>query len=236
MPAAAIPSLIGAGGTIGGGLLSLFGARSASRAAMKRTPEEQAALAAQTGLQQQQLAQMKGLYESAKPAADQTLNYYTSLLSGNRQKMDATLRPQVGQINDVAQGAETGLRARGVTGGVLRQGLSRIQTERQRQIGDAYVDAPGRAAQGLSAMTGGLLGASNAAGGNAGMTGANILGSEGANRDRGQAAGSSAATNFGGLIASLLSAYGGVKRGASAGGVLTSRQTVPNSTTWMPGG
>lgn len=220
MPAAVIPALIMAGGTAGGMTAAALISAKAQRDAMKRTPLEERALQGQVDLQEQQRRQSGELYASNKFASDQVTGYYTSLLSGNRQKMDAALRPQVQQSNEAAAGAESGLRARGVSGGVLRQGLGKIQTERQRQIGSAYVGAPDVAARGLSGHTATLLGASNAAGGNAGMTGANILGSEGANRDRGWAAGSESARNFGGLIASLLSNYGGSgMRGRSSGGV-----------------
>lgn len=216
MPAGIIPALIAAGGSIGSSAI----AGQAAKSAAQGSPAENAAMGEQTALAGQQRQQGQQLFDAGLPAAKQTLGYYTSLLSG-RAKQQAALAPTTSAINEGAAGAETGLRARGLSGGVLQTELARLNRQRMSQIGGAFVQAPYAAAQGLGTTATQLLGTGNTAQGNAGMTGANVLGAAAGQSERGLKFGAQSGQGFGQLLAQLLRVYGsgaGKKSTAAGGG------------------
>lgn len=228
----AVPAIIGAGGSIVGGLLG----HKASQQAQQRSPEEQALLNSQTQAINQGRQQSAQMFGSAMPAINQTLGYYRALLGGNRAQMGLATAGARGSIADTYKGATRGLVASGVRGGVLDQAKADLARDRTRAIAGLTSGVQPMAAQGLAGTAAPLVSgtiANNAAG----LSATNaLLGNEMQNRQIGQQAGQQTGAGVGALIADLLSAYGG--RGGSGGAAslapLYSRSTAP-TLGYLPG-
>jgi hypothetical protein len=232
---------IGKGAALIGGWL---GGKKAQSSAMQRSPEELAALGGAQGaagslgrmgsslLQggQQTLGQGTGMLGSAG-------NYWQTLLGGNRAAMSqATAGPRAA-LTDQYRGAERGLERSGLRGGVRDLASAELSRDRAGKIAGLTTGVQPFAAQQLAGVGSelGSLGTSQAglgvgAAGAGGQLWSRLLGEGFDNRRYGRAEGEHASTSIGSLIFDILSGLGGKKS------PLSSKQTVPNSTTWMPGG
>lgn len=216
MPAAAIPIIIAAAGTSYG----IYAQHKAQQTAQEQYAQSRAD---QQGLQQQQTGLAKQLTSRALPGANKALGYYSTLLNGSRGEMrQATVGPR-GAINDTYRGAERGVSAK-LTGGARDTALAELSRDRAGKVAGLTTGVQPAAAEALGGLSSGLLGTGNAAFGNAGMTGANILNSSQGNlRDvMGQDSG---AKGWGSLVASLLDQWG--KRGGGTSGLLPSQVLAP---------
>ena len=234
---------IGAGASLLGGWLS---GRHAKKAAAQRSPEEMQALAGAQGaatglgtLGQQGFQQGTAAFGQGLGNLGQAGNYWQTLLGGNRAAMaQATAGPR-GAITDQYRGAERGLERSGVRGGVRDLAMAELSRDRAGKIAGLTTGVQPGAAQQLAGIGGdigqlglGMAGLGAQATGGAGSLWSHLLGAGAGNRYQANEAGQAAAAPWGSIFFDLLS--GMFKGGGKS--PLKSRQTVPNSTTWMPGG
>lgn len=224
-----IPALISAGGAIGGSLLG----RKSVQGATQRSPEELAALQGQTGAANALTQQSGQLSAFGMPLLKQAGGYFSKLAGGNRGVMTQALSPEISSINDVYGGTARTL-SRFLRGPEKDVQLAESERERAGQIGRLFGGARIGANTALGGMGEGATGAAASGFGGAGgiFGGQAALGQ--ANRFGGAELERSVGSDFGGLIFNLLKNWG--QKGGSSTGVLPSRQTVPTSTSWMPGG
>jgi hypothetical protein len=215
----------GAGGGAGGGGLmgalggskgalamrggsALFGAlmsRQAQKSAMKRSPEEMAALAGMQGNADQLTAGGSSLLERGMPRTDQAGAYWSTLLNGNRSQMAmATAGPRA-QITDIYRGAESNLERSGVRGAARDVAAAELGRDRASKIAGLTTGVQPMAAQALAGigsdetrMGAGMLGSS-------GNMWSNLLGEGFENRQYGRKEGEKFGTSMGRLIFDMLS-------------------------------
>lgn len=101
MPAAAV---IGGTALVG----SYLNYRAAKKAG-QRTPGEDAALNAQTGIANQQQTQSGSLFRMGTPALSQASRYYSTLASGDRGAMTQALAPEIESTNAAYEGTRKNL-------------------------------------------------------------------------------------------------------------------------------
>lgn len=195
----------------GGALFAALMAKRAQSGAMKRSPEEAAAL---TGLQGTagQLGQAGSRFlQQGQPLTTQASDYWSTLLSGNRAQMAlATAAPRAA-ISDVYRGAESHLERSGVRGASRDVAKAELGRERASKIAGLTTGVQPFAAQQVgelgfdaSRMGAGMLGAS-------GGIFSDLLGRGFQNRVYGRGEGEKAGTQWGSLIFDLLSGYGKTK-------------------------
>lgn len=232
----AVPALITAGASVGSSLYASHAANSAAKNAAKRTPEELALIRSQTGLADQQRKQGASLFANAMPGINQSLNYYRTLLSGDRAAQTAAVAPEAETIGQAYSGADRAVR-RGLTGGERDQALADNARARSGQIAHLITGRRPEAAQGVANLGAGLLGESGGFSGNAANITAGLLGNETGNRYQsnqvGQQTGANTAAQLGAILAQLLGTYGGARSGRR-GGPLPSRTTMPPYSTSAP--
>ncbi len=168
MPATAV---LGGSALVG----SYLNYRSAKKAG-QRTPEEQNALTAQTGVANDLRGQSSSLFRMAQPALGQASRYYSTLASGSRGAMTQALAPEIQSTNDVYGGTRRTL-ARFLRGPDRDYQLGEL--ERQRAGAQASLFREGRTnavarlldfGQGTTASALGALGGSAGVYGNVGRT------------------------------------------------------------------
>ena len=211
MPAAAIPALITAGGSIGAGLLGYKSAK----AATKLSPAETQAQQQQTQAGQELGAQGRMLTAYGMPQLQQAGRYYSALASGNHATTAQAVAPEAAQINDVYGGTQRTL-ARFLRGPERDQQFGELARQRAGAIGSLFTGARERGVsgmvnlgqygvgQGTSALQGaaGIAGQVGAQAANNRLTGAQL---------QGQAGASTAA-----LIFQILQGYNNRSRGGAA--------------------
>ncbi len=143
MPAAAIPALATAGGSIGAGLLNYFSAKGAS----KPGKEEGAAIQQQTDAGTQLGQQGQALSGFGMPKLQQAGNYFSTLAGGNRAATTQALAPETEQINKVYGGTQRTL-ARFLKGPDRDYQFGELARERTGQIGSLFRDARQRGIEG----------------------------------------------------------------------------------------
>ena len=180
MPAAAVPALIGAGSSIGSGLLSYFGAKKAS----KPNPLETQAQQTQTGAATQLAGQGKALSDFGMPKLQQAGNYFSTLAGGNRAATAQTLAPEAQNINDTYTGAGTTI-SRFLRGPERDFQTAELARGRAGAIGSLFTGARDRGVSGLTNL--GMYG-----------TNAGVQASEGAAAISGNVADRSMSNRFGG--------------------------------------
>jgi len=243
---AIVPFLPTIGSVIGG----IFGGKKATSSAMKRSPEEAMALGgaqgAGTALAGQGKSQFDlgtGMVQQGQQTLAQPTNYYQKLLGGNRALASQAVAAPRGAITDVYRGAERSLEQGGVRGAARDVAKGELGRQRAGQISSLLTGVQPGAAEALTGVgqtqTGqgaGMAGQGIGATGQAGNIFANLLGQGARNREYGRSEGEAfmsgrkeGESGFGGLIFDLLK---GVK--GKGGGVLPSKQSVPNWTSWMP--
>lgn len=226
--APAIPWIIKGGAALGGALLG----KKSQSSAQQRSPEEQVALqgaqqAAGTLSQQGQMLTRAGM-----PSVGQATNYYQTLLRGNRGAMaQATAGPRA-QITDVYRGAERGLERSGVRGAARDVASSELNRERASSIASLTTGVQPMAAAALGGLGTDLVGRGTSALQGVGDIYSNLLGQGANNRAYARAEGEKASKGIGSFLFDILSGTLGNRGGG--GGLITTSQTVPNFTTWMP--
>ncbi len=232
MPAAAIPALISAGGTIGGALLG----RKSVQGDTQRTPEEQRAMAGQTGAASALTGQAQGLSSLGMPALQQSGKYFSTLASGNRSAMTQALSPQIEATNDIYGGTARSL-SRFLRGPEKDVQMAEGERNRAGAVSSLFRSGRNTAANSLAAFGSGLTGQAAANTGAAGSIFGQQEAAGRANRFGNADLTHQAGSDFGGLIFNLLKNYSGKSGSTSGGGgVLPSRQTVPNVGSLFGGG
>ncbi len=140
MPAAAIPAIIGAAGSIGGSLLS----KNPGGAS-----DAQAQAAAATGANFQTGQQLTG---QAMPHLQAGLGYYRDLLSG-RSRQQAATAPAASNINQAFQGAQANVERGFLRGGEKDKAVADLNRDKVNNISRLYAGVQPAAASAL--MTGG---------------------------------------------------------------------------------
>lgn len=205
MPAAAaIPSIIGAVGGIGGSLLG----RKSVQASTQPSAEEKGALTAQTGAANQLTKTGKTFTDMAAPQLRQAGGYFSTLASGNRAATAQQLAPDVQNLNDVYGGTANTL-SRFLRG--PERGVQMAESERERagQVSSLFRNARPQA----NSMLAGL--GTSSAGIGAGATGgaASIFRGVSEQGSRNRLAGANlehqAGSDFGDLMFNILKLYSG---------------------------
>jgi hypothetical protein len=222
MPAAAIPALISAGGTIGGALIGNRTAKSTAKAASQRSPEElrilNQAMDSAGGLQRDGAA----LAGQAMPGLHRALGYYGTLLNGNRSEMQQATAPEAGRINSLYRGYARNLQRRGINGGEARTALAESERERVGNLAGLVGGARGNAAQMMGTLGTNILGQGNAMRAQGGGMYANLLNNSSYNRqqgfEQGQKTGASTASSIAGLATGIARDVSASRSGGAGGG------------------
>lgn len=237
----AVPALIMAGasaaGTYGAGKIG----KSAQKNAMQRTPEELALITSQKGLADQMGQQGRQLFSAGVPAVRSTLDYYQSLLSGDRQ---ARMNAVSGEAQDTAEaysGADRAVSQR-LRGGERDQALAENSREKAGQIARLVTGVRPMAAGATGDLGTRLIGAGAGLSGQGASIGANLLGNESQNRQFGVQAGQNAAgdasESFGRLLGMFAPSIMGMKVGGGGSSMLNGTGTAGRITNFrglLPG-
>lgn len=212
MPAAAIPAIATAGGSIGSGLLNYFSAKGAS----KPGKEEGAAIQGQTSAGNQLTAQGSQLSGFGMPKLQQAGNYFSTLAGGNRAATGQALAPEAEQIKSLYGGTQRTLQ-RFLKGPDRDYQTGELARQRTGALGSLFTGARERGVAGLVNL--GQYGTSQGA--SATAEGGGILGSVAnrgqANRFGGQDLQRQAGADSASLIFQLLKG-GAFKWGKGGGG------------------
>lgn len=125
----AVPFLISAGGAWAGNALANRSANSAQQKASQRSPEELQFLLSQSGLMDTLKQQGSSLFANAMPGIRSTLNYYQTLLNGDRAARTAAVANEAEQVGQAYQGADQG----------VKQNLRGGERDQALEIGRAHV-------------------------------------------------------------------------------------------------
>jgi len=207
----ALPWIVKGGAALGGMLLG----RKAQSSAMKRSPEEQQALAGAQGAAAGLSQQGTSLIGQGTGYLGQAGNYYSTLLGGNRAAMaQATAGPRAA-ITDVYRGAERGLERSNVRGAARDVATGDLGRQRASQLSSLVTGVQPGAAAGLAGMGGQFLGTGGQLAQAGGSLYGNLLGQGFQNRVYGREEGGKAGKGIGGFLFDLLSsipAFGGGKK------------------------
>lgn len=230
----AVPALIAAGGSLGAGYMGMRAANSTARTMGQRSPEELALMRQQTSFSKGMQRQGQELFATAMPGVRQTLDYYGTLLSGNRGAQMAAVAPEAESIADVYKGADRDVASR-LVGGERDQALAESKRAKAGQISRLISGVRPGAAAATGGMAAGLLGPAGSMmqGGAAASAGLleNMTGNRLIANQMGQEAGANTARNIGQLIARLMGSFSGGGGRAPIPG----RTTVPPMTVGYPG-
>lgn len=219
MPAAAIPIIMAATSAAGVG----YGMYAQHKQQGMLEDQYAQARADQQGIEAKQLGMANKLTGAALPGASKALGYYSTLLNGSRGQMQTATAGPRGAINDTYRGAARGV-SHSLTGGARDTALGELSRDRAGKVAGLTTGVQPAAAEGLGALSGGLLGQGGAQLGNAGMTGANLLSGAAGNWRESMGA-DSGMKGWGGLVASLMNQWGG--RGGGTGGLLPAQMLAP---------
>lgn len=100
----------------------------------KKSKEEKAALAGQGAANQQLMEQGKQNFGVGFPAMRSALNYYQTLLQGNRAAMSQAVAGPTAQLTDLYRGAERNLDRQGVRGGSRDLAVAELGRDRTNQL------------------------------------------------------------------------------------------------------
>lgn len=216
--APAVPWIIKGGSMLAGGLLG----KKAQDSAGQLSPMEQASLQGVTNSANQMSAQGKMLTGAGMPGVTGAMNYYQTLLSGNRGAMaQATAGPRA-SITDQFRGAGRSLERSGVRGGVkdlLKGEMARDQAGQTARLTTGMQPA---AAGALGQLGSNLVGEGTRTLGQAGNLWGSLMQPGMANRMYARQQGQEAGNSMGGLIFDILSGTlgkFGKKGGGGSGGV-----------------
>lgn len=197
----------------------IFGGKAATNSAMKRSPEEERALAganaSATGLQ----TTGNNLVGAGLPGAQQAMGYYSTLLQGNRGAMNlATAAPRAA-ITDQTRGAERGLERSGLRGGIRDLASANLQRQSAGQIAGLTTGVQPMAAEGLSRLGTTLTGQGATAMSAGGNIYSRLLGEGFDNRKYARGEGEKTGSALGGLIFDVLNGTLNKKKAGGGGGL-----------------
>lgn len=211
----AIPAIISGGAAIGSSLIGGMMGKKAASTAMEKTPQELAAFDANTKLAGQQTRQGNEMFNTAMPAVRNSLNYYGTLLGGNRAARVGAVAPEAESVSGAYEGANKAIGRSYISGGVKDQALAENARAKAGQIARLTTGVRPMAAQGMAQIAGSLIPqAEDRYRGASGIYGQQGN-SEMANRKIGSDAGTQTSGNFGRLFAQILNITG---KGKSGGG------------------
>lgn len=200
-----IPAIAGAvGGIIGG--------KKATSSAMKRSPEEAAALAGGQATAGTLRSYGTGLINEGQANLAQPASYYSRLLGGNRALASQAIAAPRAAISDVYTGAERGLERSGVRGAARDVAAGELQRQKAGQISSLITGVQPAAAGALTdiGQTQTATGAPMI--GQAGSIYTNLLQQGAVNREYARGEGEKFGKGFGGLIFDLLNIPFGKKQ------------------------
>lgn len=198
----AVPALIMAGGSAIGSIAANKARKSATQQAAQRSPEEQALFAKQGQLADQSLAQGQQAFGTGMGQLRSTIDYYRTLLDGSRA---ARMNAVSGETQDVAQayqGADVAA-GKNLRGGERDQAMAENSRAKAGQISRLVTGVRPGAAQALSGIGSGLVGAAQGFEGQAGNIQGNLLGNSTDNRMQANQAGDKAAERTGAAIGNI---------------------------------
>src|SRR5215831_4078086 len=143
---------------IASGIGSWLGGRKATSSAMQRSPEEQQALNSAQSTGQQLLQQGQRFSQLGLPAIQSGMNYWDTLLRGNRAMMSQATAGARGSITDTYRGAMNSLEHSNVRGAARDQATEELNRDRAGKIAGLTTGVQPEAAQQLSSLGSGLTG------------------------------------------------------------------------------
>lgn len=200
----AIPWIVKGGSALLGGLFS----RNAQNAAQARSPEEQAAITGATGNAQALSTAGQGIMGAGLPAAKGALNYWQTLLSGNRNQLAmATAGPRAA-LTEQYQGAQRGLERSNLRGATKQLAQAQLTRDMGSKVAGLTAGVQPGAAQAAGTAGANLLqtGSGALAAGN--NIYSNLLGQGFANRVYGRAEGADLGRSIGGGLFDMLTGTG----------------------------
>lgn len=225
MPALIVPAIMAAS--------SAYGAYKTHKAASAAQKASEAQMGAASGVAGRQEERSNQLFGMGLPQIGAAGNYWQTLLGGNRAAMaQATAGPR-GAITDQFRGAERSLERSGLRGGVADLAKAELSRDRASQISGLTTGVQPGAAANLAGLGTSLIGGGTQNLSGAGNLFGNLAGLGQRNAEFQQGRSDEASAGFGRSLFELLNA--GSNWARSRGGVLPSRQTTPNFSTWMPG-
>lgn len=183
IPAALLPAIIGAGATVGSTVIGSKLAKS------KPSTLEQQQLDLATEASKRGSEMSKNLFDMGMPATRQPIDYWSSILSGDRSKMASAMGPELSRIGEGYQQAGQTSAALMPRGGPTPDFLSQQPYNQQRDVSTMFQQQRPGAAQQLAGSGSNLL--ANAINALYGSTaaGRDVLNYEQARRERDRAAG-----------------------------------------------
>lgn len=146
-----LPHLIKGGATIGASVLGSKLAKS------KPSLLEQQQLDIASQASKQGSTMSKNLFDMGMPAAQQPINYWSSILSGDRSKMASAMGPELSRIGEGYQQAGQTSTALMPRGGPTPDFLAQQPYNQQRDVSTLFQQFRPQAAQQLSGAGGNLL-------------------------------------------------------------------------------
>lgn len=237
IPAAVLPSIIGAGATLGAGALGSKLSKS-KPSLLEQQQLDRSAKEADLGLAERQRgAEMsRNLFDLGQPAVQQPLNYWASILSGDRSKMTSALGPELSRIGGGYQQAGQTAAALNPRGGPTPDFLSQQPYSQQRDVSTMFQQARPQAAGQLAGTGSNLL--ANAINALYGSTaaGRDVLNFEQARRERDRESGISIGRTIYDIFypaqgqGGLASILGDIFKGGAKTGGSTQNFNIPSPT------
>jgi hypothetical protein len=183
IPAALLPAIIGAGASVGSTVIGSKLAKS------KASPLEQQSLDRANRAGERGDVMSQNLFDLGQPSTQQPMNYWSSILSGNRGQMTSAMAPEASRIGEGYRAAGQASAALNPRGGPSTNFLAEQPYQQQRDISTLFQQARPQAAQQLAGSGSNLL--ANAINALYGSTaaGRDVLNFEQQRRDRDREAG-----------------------------------------------
>lgn len=216
---------------IAGAIAGIFGGKAATKAAQKRSPEEQTALTGAQGAGStlasqgaQQFATGTGLIQSGQTALAQPTSYFSRLLSGNRALQSQAIAAPRAAISDTFAGAGRQLEQSGVRGAARDEAKGELARQQAGAISSLITGVQPAAAGALTQIGqtsigqgGAIAGQGSAAVGQSGNLFQNLLGQGFQNRTYAREQGQQFGQQAGGFVFDLLKGVLGKKGGGGFG-------------------
>lgn len=222
------PILTQAGGIAAGAVVG----QQAQKNAMKRSPEEQAALTGATGAAGDLGRYGKQAWNQGQQTLDAPGQYFRTLLSGNRAAMSQAIAGPAAQLTGNYRGAQRALDQQGVRGAARDVAVADLNRDRVSKIAGLTTGMQPYAAEQLKSMgetqqalAPGMLGASGSLYGN-------LLGQGSINRQYARSEGEKTATAIGGLARDAGEVV--FKKGQKAPATNTTSTTKPQAGAAQP--
>ena len=148
--------------------ISAYSAYKNAKNASNQTKMMQAGQTQAFGAGQQNQAAGKSLFNMGMPATQNAINYYSTILRGNRAAMQQATAGSAAQLTDVYRGAQRGLERQGVRGGEAATANAELNRDRANSIAQLTTGQQGGAAAALGQIGGQATGQAINATGDAG--------------------------------------------------------------------